>query len=320
MSEKSGLKAFFVIAGSLLVLRVLLAYLLVPIVLVKVLTVLSAIVFIGAPIYAIFRAGSHGWTNKAAFSLLVPGALLHVVGALLFQALPPAGFASVFVQALGQTGILIWTLALGVLLALFIRDKNLMIPVAIFLVGFDMFLVFNPSAPTAFLMRQGSINAQVVLMTVPQMKSESEQTGRVESLAFVGPADLLFSAAFFTLLFRFGMRPRQTLNWLIPVLVVYLVIVIFFGTQTIGPLSLAMLPAMVPIGLTVLIVNRREFKLEKQELLGVLFVAAMAVALAWYGIYRASTEDPQQALPAEPLPSEAVPEGAAQEGSPQTAR
>ena len=319
MSERSGLKAFFVIAGSLLLLRVLLAYLLVPLVLVKVLSVLSAVVFIGVPIYAIFRAGSHGWTNRGAFSLLVPGALLHAVGALLFQALPPEGFASVFVQALGQTGILMWTLGLGVLLALFIRDKNLMIPVAIFLIGFDMFLVFNPSAPTAFLMRQGSINAEVVLMTVPQMKGEGERRGKVESLAYVGPADLLFSAAFFTLLFRFGMRPRQTLNWLIPVLAAYLVVVVFFGTRSIGPLSLAMLPAMVPIGLTVLLVNRREFKLEKQELMGVLLVAAMALALAGYGVYRASTEDRQRELPVGPSPSETVPDGAAQEGSPQTA-
>lgn len=319
MSEKSGLKAFFLVVLALMLLRITLAYLLVPLPLLKFLMVLSAVVFIGAPIYAIFRAGSHEWTNKAAFALLVPGALLHVAGVLLFGAVAPEGFGSVLVQAIGQTGILLWTLGLGVLLALFIRDKNLMIPVAIFLIGFDMFLVFNPSAPTAFLMRQGGVNAQAVLMTVPLIKEQGSPKGRVENLAYVGPADLLFSAAFFTLLARFRMRSRQTANWLIPVLAAYLVVVIFFGTATIGPLSLSMLPAMVPIGLTVLLVNRREFKLEKQEVLGVVLVAVMAVALAWFGVYRAANPRPQQALPIELSPSESGPGGEALEGLPQPA-
>ena len=323
MSDKSGLKAFFVIAGSLLVLRVLLAFILVPKPLAVMLSVINTVVFVGLPVYAVFRAAAHGWTGKGALSVLLPGVVLHAAGAVLVKTvLPVEGFSTVLVSALWQTGILMWTLGLGVLLSLVIRDKNLMIPVAIFLVGFDMFLVFNPSAPTAKWMRENPAVAQAFLATVPGAQTAQQgqrPMGRVEDMAYVGPADLLFAATFFTLLFRFGMRSRQTLNWLIPVLIVYLAVVLAFGDKNIGPLSLAMLPAMVPIGLTVLLVNRKEFKLEKLELLGVLLVAAMAVALAWYGIYRASSEDRQQAPPAEPLPSGAVPEGAAQEGSPQTA-
>lgn len=302
MSEKRGLKTFGLIAASLFLLNVALRYMTVPVSLIPFLSVVSTLVYIGMPIIAIYYAASYDWKTKTAFAFLVPGALVHVCTVLLLQyALDEAGFATVLVQALGQSGILIWTLGLGVLLAIFIRDKNLMIPVAIFLIGFDMFLVFNPSAPTARLMREGSFNAQAVLMSVPQVKAEGDESGTIESLAYVGPADLLFSAAFFTLMFRFKMRTRRTLQWLIPVLTLYLAIVIFFGTEMIGPLSLSMLPAMVPIGLTVLFVNRKEFKLQSQEVMGVFIVSMMAVALASYGVYRAANQDTGPEQPAVPL-------------------
>ncbi|MCH8979086.1 MAG: hypothetical protein IH945_07570 [Armatimonadetes bacterium] len=323
MSEKSGLKAFFVIAGSLLVLRLMLAFLYVPKPLAVLLSVVNTAVFIGLPVYAVYRAAAHGWTGKAALAVLVPGVVLHVVGAVLVRTvLPDEGFSTVLVSALWQTGILMWTLGLGVLLSFVIKDKNMLIPVAIFLVGFDMFLVFNPDAPTAKFMRENPAVSQAVLATVPGARTAQpgqRPMGKVQDMAYIGPADLLFAATFFTLIFRFRMRSRQTLNWMVPVLIVYLAVILAFGDRYIGPLSLAMLPAMVPIGLTVLLVNRKEFKLQKQEVIGVVLVAAMAVALASYGVYRASNVESQPALPAEPSPSEPAPEDAAQEGSRQTA-
>ena len=71
-------------------------------------------------------------------------------------------------MAIVQTGILFWTLGIGTLLSLVVSDKNLMIPIAIFLVGFDMFLVFNPASPTRRLMAAAPGVTQNVFASVPQ--------------------------------------------------------------------------------------------------------------------------------------------------------
>ncbi len=318
MRDSSGLRAFFLIAGGLFLLRVLLGFVAFPVSLVPTLSVLSAAVFVGLPVYALFRAASHGWKGRDGLLFLCCGVILHVGGAFLARYVAgPGAPAEVFFMAIVQTGILCWTLGIGALLSLVIKDKNLLIPIAIFLVGFDMFLVFNPDSPTRRMLDRAPAVTQNVLATVPQPKVEGTDKAGVLDLARVGPADLLFAATFFAVLWKFNMRTKRTLAWLIPVLVLYLLVVIRYAGVSIGPLSLAMLPALVPIGLTVLIVNWREFKMDKQELAGVAFVAAVSIALGWYGVYKA-----QQAalrpptLPTGPSPSEGVPEDRTPEGSP----
>jgi hypothetical protein len=314
-----SLKAFLLIGGVLFVLRLLFGFFTFPLAVAQTLSVLSAIAFVGLPVYAMFRAGAHQWEKKHGLVFLCLGVILHVVGAVLARYVSGAGTAGeVVFMAIVQTGILLWALGIGALLSLVISDKNLMIPIAIFLVGFDMFLIFNPDSPTRRMLENAPAVTQNVLASVPQAKTTGEQKAGVQDLARVGPADLLFAATFFVLLFRFGMRSRQTLIWLIPVLVAYLGVVILFGGVWIGPISLAMLPAMVPIGLTVLLVNRREFRLQGQELFGVLLVTLLSVALGWYGLYRAKqAAGAPRALPTEtsqPLSDQPLPE---QEGSPQ---
>jgi hypothetical protein len=278
----------------------------------NVLTLVSAAVFVGLPVYAMYRACSHDWTAKGALGFLAAGAVLHVGGALLARyASGPSTSGEVVYMAIVQTGILAWTLGIGVLLSLKVGDKNLMIPIAIFLVGFDMFLVFNPESPTRRMLENVPAVTQSVLATVPAAKSAEEAKAGVQNLAQVGPADLLFAAAFFALMFRFELNPRKTVAWMVPVLVLYLLIVVFAGDARIGPLSLGMLPAMVPIGLTVLLVNWRSFKLQGQEVAGVVLVTLLAAGLAWFGIYRA-----KQAQQAAPSQRDAGPAPQALEGSP----
>ena len=82
------------------------------------------------------------------------------------------------------------------------------------------------------------------------------------------------------------MRPRATLYAIAPVLIVYLGIVLLAPNVWLGPIRLAALPALLPIGLTVLGVNRREFSLLPDEraitlgmlILGIPFVAWRIVA------------------------------------------
>src|SRR5690606_34224615 len=125
--------------------------------------------------------------------------------------------------------------------------------VAIFLAGMDAFLILMPYTPQAQIVAQNPEVVGNLGLRVPAVKSavpgEAPVPIGVQDLGFVGPADLFISAMFFAALFRYRMRPRQTAIWLGPVLVAYLFVVLLSGMP---------LPALVPIGITVLIVNWRE--------------------------------------------------------------
>lgn len=310
---RNGLRDFVLVAVALFLLRLFFGFVTFPVGVANALSILSAVLFVGLPVFAIYRASSHEWNAKGALLFVLAGAVLHVGGAVLARYVSgPSTAGEVVLMAIVQTGILAWTLGIGVLLSLKIGDKNLMIPIAIFLVGFDMFLVFNPESPTRRMLENVPAVTQSVLATVPQAKATEEAKAGVQNLAQVGPADLLFAAAFFVLMFRFDMKPRKTMLWMVPVLVLYLLIVVFAGGAHIGPLSLGMLPAMVPIGLTVLLVNWRGFKLQGQEIAGVVLVTLLSAGLAWFGIYRANQQAPQVA-PSQQGGDQAPPR---QEGSP----
>jgi hypothetical protein len=288
-----GLAVFFAVAGGLLLLRLLLAFFTVPSARVSlILSVLVTAVFVGAPIYGLFRGASFPWTWKSALAVLGGGALLHVLALISVRGLPEVGFATVLVSSIGQFGIIVWCLGLGAVLSLLIRDKNLLLPIAIFLAGFDAFLVLTPGGVVQQLMTNQPTYAESVLVQAPAVRTTpttpEEEGIRLTTFAQIGPADLLFSATFFIALFKFRMRVRETARWLIPVLVVYMFIVL-------APIpGSAMLPALVPIGLTLLIVNAREFKMSSQEKAATAGVAVIAVALAGYALWLRANQPPPE--------------------------
>ncbi|MBS1713363.1 MAG: hypothetical protein JST30_03415 [Armatimonadetes bacterium] len=298
--KSNGLRDFFLLTGALLVLRLLLGFLTVPPGPAAFLSVVSSIVFVGIPIVALYRAADYGWGRSGGPSedvgtsptrsgakvlawLLVSGAVLHAAAALALRTvLPATGPATVLGQAVVQCGIALWTLGLGGLVGLLIKDRNIILPVALFLAALDMFLVFHPQAPTARLVRQNPQFFQSMAVSVPAVRETSSEAApvgaSVEPQAFVGPADLLFIAMFFVGMSRFGMPLSRTAKWVAPVMVVYLLIVL-------SKLNLNMLPALVPIGGTVLLVNRREFNLDRSEKAMVWGIAVFSVLLAGFGLY-----------------------------------
>lgn len=292
---------FWLAVAALFVLRVLLSAIPLPLWT----TFIVAPIFIGLPILALFRASEGNWTAKTGFLWLGLGVAAHAGGALLLASMPRAGYPSVVVDALAQSGLLVWATGLGALVGLIIKDKNLILPVAIFLAGFDIFLVFTPNTFTAQMVQQNAPVFQAVAMKVPAVKEvpkpgerPEERAPRAVPLGYVGPADLIFSMMFFVVLHRFALRTRETAKWLAVVLVGYLALV--FLTP------LGMLPALVPIGATVLIVNASEFKMTAEEKLGLLLATLLALALASYGIYQRANYRPPAKPPA-PAPETAQP-------------
>jgi hypothetical protein len=256
---------------ALALLRVLLGYVSVPLNLVQFGTLLSTVVFISAPIFALFFAGRYEWTAKRSLIFVACGLLIHFgigvgLGHYVFHG---SGFAAAVCSALAvQVGFTMWCVGLGALLASILKDKNLLIPVSIFLVAFDIFLVLTPLGATNVVLKAMPNVLPAIGYSIPKM-GPAPTTGVIGTFAYIGPADFLFMGMFFAALHRFGMRTKQTLIWLIPAILVYLVLAIFFRA----------LPLLVPIGLTVLIVNAREFKMNKEEKSATIGVAVLLTLL-----------------------------------------
>lgn len=299
----AGLGLFLLWLLGLTAVRLLYGFLVVPPTLVLPLQLLSALVFVAGPIVALTQGTKPEWKTWPAAILFFAGALVHASCVVMVMNFFKEGPMTIVLEAVGNAGLLTWCLGLGILVGLLIKDKNMLLPVAFFLAGFDMFLVFSPEAPVARMMQQNPQILETVASDIPAPVQSPEVAGQsVSVMAYVGPADFFFSAVFLFCLYRFGMRVRETMKWLVISLTIYLILVL-------APFGLTALPALVPIGLTVLLVNRREFQLSKEEKQATWGAGLIALALAGYGLYRKVTAPPlRPEPPAEPLIEEPLPE------------
>jgi hypothetical protein len=176
-------------------------------------------------------------------------------------------------------------LGFGALIAGLIKDKNLILPITGCLALIDIFLVMTPVGLTQIVMNAAPKVLPTIALKVPDMTAMPTH-GHIGSLAHIGPADLLFIAMFFVAIHRFGLKAKQTLIALIPTLVCYLLIVVFFGDITVGRLHLNMLPGLPVIGLVILLVNISEFKLNREEVLSTILVLAIITSALVWGVTR----------------------------------
>lgn len=293
-----GLAPFFLAAGILALLRIVIGITPFPLAILPTVNLVITILFIATPIVGLFYGSNHYWTPKLAAFFVVGGILVQAAFvALDILVFHHKGLGSGIAIAINQVGLLVWCVGLGALLATLVKERNILIPIAIFLAIFDFFLVFSPVGVTKQLLQKApnllpNVGAQIPMaVTMPT-------EGRAVPSAYVGMADVVFLAMFFIALFRFHMRTRETLRVVIPALIIYLMIVLFLGDIQIGSFSLGTLPALVPIGLSVLFVNRKEFQLTKEEKQSTIVVAIIGLAILVWGF----TRKPQVEQPA-PGPS-----------------
>ncbi|MER3496758.1 MAG: hypothetical protein C4320_08335, partial [Armatimonadota bacterium] len=93
-----------------------------------------ALLFVGIPIWSIGQAARGRWRPASAAGLILLGVVLQAIG--IFGTMRTG---SVLFAVFGQSALQLWTTGLGVLLATLIRERNILIPVAIFLALFDVF-------------------------------------------------------------------------------------------------------------------------------------------------------------------------------------
>jgi len=266
---------------TLAVLRVAMGWLVVPLDLVAPLSNLISILFVAGPIFALYSAARFPWKPLTALLLLVLGLSVWGGGYVLAGKIhQPILSTSLF--ALSQSGVIMWCFAVGSLLAMILKDKNLLLPMAIFLALFDMWLVFAPEGFVQHSIVADSGKALAIMgYHVPALPS-APAGGRAADLLYVGPADYLFISMFFAALFRFKMRTRATLYAIVPVLAAYLLVALIFTDVQIWRIRLGALPALLPIGMTVLIMNRKEFNLNRDERITTIFIAVVGtIVAAW---------------------------------------
>ncbi|CAN5550223.1 hypothetical protein BH11ARM2_BH11ARM2_15910 [soil metagenome] len=262
-------------------LRLVVGFLPVPLKLLPVATIIISIVFVVAPIAALFAAATYRWDRRAAIYTIVIGATTQFLARN--QALNPhlEPLTTGVYTALAQTGLIGWCLGLGALLVTALKDKNMILPIAIFLGLFDIWLVFVPEGIAGQVARTNQAPLKALAYQVPKPAVEV-QGGFAQPMLYIGPADFLFMAMFFVALYRFKMRTRKTGIAMAPTMAAYLLTVLIFHDTSIGPIRLGALPALVPIGLVVLGVNWKEFDMTKDEKQTTVAIFVIGVVLlAW---------------------------------------
>lgn len=259
--------------AALEVLRLGLGFLSFPKSLLPLLDLLMAAIFLAVPIIAIYLAGSFKWKPSSAIVFILAGVAVQALAIFLnLKVFHGRGIAAGLAVSVSQMGLQTWCVGLGALLGSSVREKNILIPVAIFLVFFDVFLVLTPVGPTQQLMQNTQI-LQNAGLQIPK-PTAGPTTGKVAAGGFIGPADLVFLGAFLVSIFRFGMRAVETFRALLITLVCYLFFVFATGIA---------LPALVPIGVVTLFVNRKEFFLTKDEWASTGVIVLLGFGMLAYG-------------------------------------
>lgn len=262
-----------------------------------------SVVFVALPIYGLYAAAKYQFSAVWSVVLLIAGLSIWGGGFALAQTIK-APMASGIFLAISQSALLVWCFAIGNLLALILKDRNLLLPIAIFLALFDMWLVFAPEGLVQQSLTHGAGKALAVMAYQAPATQAVSAGGKAAAMVFVGPADFLFISMFFAALYRFSMRTRQTMLAIVPVLAGYLLLTLTFPNFELGPIRLGALPALLPIGLTVLIVNRDQFKLSRDEMITTVFIAVVGLAVV---TWRISLPGPPPPEPPEMSPDGPVP-------------
>ena len=289
---------FFAVLLFMSGLKLFLGFVLVPEKARLLISIVVTVLYIGAPVFALYRAASYRWSLRLGLAFVVLGVLLHgIFQAMHMQLFGGQGLGGALTLAVRDIGFFTWCVGLGAALSSLLKDRNLLIPVSIFLAGLDIFLVLTPIGFVKRMLEHNPGLVKAASVSVPVAASKA--TGGVAQIfGTIGPADFVFMAMFFIALYKFGLRTRLTAIWLVPALLAYLCLIFF----------LPALPLLVPICLTVLIVNATCFKLNGEEWASTALITGIVIALIFWG----RSIKP----PVEPLPPVADPGAQAQGGSP----
>lgn len=272
----SRVRIFIVLSLLLVVSGILVPFVKVPVEYLNYGRLFTSILFLGLPIMLLFYGSGFRWTPKAVFLVFI----LCVVVTMLFILISRLSMdTSLLVIIFALLGLLTvyWTGALGVFVSFLFQERNIIVPAVIVLMAVDFLVVMTPRGTVQVAMESevGREIFQSVAYKIPEF-------GMASPMIFIGPADFLFLAMFFSVMHRFGLRVFWTMVAVVIALLFYLVLAGYLvGREFLG-VKIYGLPALVPIGMAVLLVNSGEFRMSKQEKQmtgGVIFVCLVLIYL-----------------------------------------
>ena len=201
-------------------------------------------------------------------------ALLAVVSAILFigMLVLTRGLRHAAPQIVGSVGavqdllLLLAAVFLGCMAGRAIRERNIVLPVAVFAGLVDYWNVSMGPLGKIVENKPAIISAVAIHMPTPGIPT-----------VMIGMGDFVFMALFFSAVFKLGMNVRGTF-WLgYALLTATMYAVILFGGA---------LPALLPMGIAVIGANRRYFHLKRDEQLAMLYVGVILLTfLVMSGIF-----------------------------------
>ncbi len=152
----------------------------------------------------------------------------------------------------------------GVLLSRIVRERNVLLPVALVAMPIDYLGAMTPIGFTQNAVAQHPGIVHAVSVPVPTV-------GSLHPIGFIGPGDALFISFFFAAILRLQMNGRGTF-WLMYALLTLTLLYVLL------PNSLPV-AALIPMGFAVVIANARLFTLKRDEVFAMLYAAALVIAL-----------------------------------------
>jgi len=153
----------------------------------------------------------------------------------------------------------------GILLALIIREPNVLLPIALIAMPIDYVGAMTSLGFTQAMVQHAPQFVNAVSVAVPSMGTSRGGIG-VHPLAFIGPGDALFIACFFAAVQRLGLNERGTFWWIYGLLTLAMLVVLIQGFP---------IAALVPMGLAVVIANFRSFHYQRSEIFAMIYAGIM---------------------------------------------
>lgn len=152
----------------------------------------------------------------------------------------------------------------GVLLSRIVRERNVLLPVALVAMPIDYLGAMTPVGFTHNAVTNAPAVVHAVSVPVPVMHG-------LHINALIGPGDVLFVAFFFAAILRLHMNGYGTFWLMYALLTVTLLLVLFFDYP---------IAALVPMGIAVVWANRAYFTLKREEYFAMLYAGLLVVTLA----------------------------------------
>ncbi|HEX5322901.1 MAG TPA: hypothetical protein VFW40_03885 [Capsulimonadaceae bacterium] len=153
----------------------------------------------------------------------------------------------------------------GILLALIIKEPNVLLPIALIAIPIDYVGAMTPLGFTQSIVQHAPQIVSAVSVPVPTMGTMRGGIG-IHPIAFIGPGDALFIACFFAAVQRLSLNVRGTFWWMYGLLAVSMVIVLVRDYN---------IAALVPMGIAVIIANFRSFRFQRSEVFAMIYAAIM---------------------------------------------